>query len=438
MTEINRDVEKFDHYRYGVEVRLIPKGGDEEDTILLTEALTELRIIKHYDEQVMPYFRMNVAVSVDEAHRIVNSWRDGKVYLTMKTMRALKGEKANEEVVAENTGEDYLKNGELRILVCDGAPPHVPTGQNNDLARQVPSVQFAMELAPSVPLDINKTINNGAFHEVTIGELTALLAADCMPDGKPDYKFVMSPPDNTKRYESIFVPPLNFVPAVRHIDSVYGLYSGKLSVFMDVDRAFILSSTKASSAAPTEPKMVMLESKSPEEGGPDSAGTGSFYDPETLTFRLRTSQRITAAVDGPANRESVGESIKLVRSTIDERTGSNCKNLTTDDKPAEGKKKERVAWQCYDNPLTADRLKIEARENYAPAAVSFSACDLRAFSPNLQWTLVTDSQTSEAMEGQWRLRATEFLMRKAPGTNESCAVEVMAEIVPAVAPTTAA
>ena len=73
-----------------------------------------------------------------------------------------------------------------------------------------------------------------------------------------------------------------------------------------------------------------------------------------------------------------------------------------------------------------------------PAAVSFSACDLRAFSPNLQWTLVTDSQTSEAMEGQWRLRATEFLMRKAPGTNESCAVEVMVEIVPAVAPTTAA
>jgi hypothetical protein len=431
MTAIYSDSDKFNNYRYGVEAKLIPKDGEEEDTIFLTEGVTELRIFKHFDQQVMPYYRLTVAISVNTATDIQNAWRTGKLYITIKKFRALKGE-TTDDLRMENTDEDYLKNGEFRVMVCDGAPPHVPVGQSNDLVRQVPSVQFMMELAPVIPLDINKNILNSAFHEVTVGEMVALSASDSISDEHSDYKFVMSPSDNPKRYESVFIPPQNFVPTVRHIDSVYGLYSGKLALFLDVDRGYILSSTKATAGGPKEPLSVILEVMSPEDASPDRMATGSAYDRETRLFRVRTAQRIAAAVDGPANREVDGESVKLVRSTTDERSGSNCKSLTTDDNPPEGKKKERVAWQCYDNPLTAERMKIEAREKFAPASVSFSSCDLGAFAPNLQWTLVTEATRTEPMEGQWRIRASEFILTKAPGVSDPCSVEVMAEIVPAV------
>jgi hypothetical protein len=431
MTAISNDIDKFQHHRYAVVANLIPKGGKEEDTIKLADSVTELRIVKHFDEQFMPYYRLVVGVSVDVAEKIQSAWRTGKMYITMRKYVAIKGETTN-GVKEEDTGETYIKDGEFRIMVCDGAPPHVPKGQSNELIRQVPSVQFVMELAATVPLDINKSVNNGAYHEVTTAEMAAHIVSDSMPKNLPDYKFVMSTTDNPKRYESVFLPPLNFVPALRHIDKVYGMYKGTMCVFLDVDRGYVLSSTKATSAAKDEPKSVALELRSPEEASPDTMASGSAYEEEGKSFRLRTAQRIGADVAGPANRENNGESVKLVRSTTDERSGSMCKNLITDDNPPEGKKKEMVAWQCYDNPLVADRMRIQAREEFTPIHMAFESCDLGAFAPNLQWTLVTDASQSAQVEGQWRLRACEILLTKAPGSDQTSSVAVMAELVPAV------
>ena len=435
MTTISTDGKLFEQIRYGVEVKLIPKDGKEEDTIFLTDSVAELRIIKSYDDTFMPYYRLSAAISVNQAERIQAAWRTGKLYITMKKIKAIKGENGPDTGQRmEDTGQTYIKNGEFRILVCDGAPPHAPTGQSNELVRDVPSVLYAMELAPTIPLDMNKGICNSAFHDVTTAELVASVASDALPpEYSSQYKFVMSPPDNKKRYETIFIPPQNFVPTVRHVDRVYGLYAGKMSIFLDVDRGYILSSTKATGGGPKDPASVIFEVMPPNEGNPERLPTGSAYDQDTRTFRVRTNQRIAAAIDGPAMREVNGESIKLVRSTTDERSGSNCKSLSTDYMPnILGKKKEVVAWQKFDNPLTADRMKIQAREQYAPSTVTFSDCDLRAFDPNLQWTLLTEAEQLAPMEGQWRLKATEFVLTKAPGTTEPCAVEVMARLVPAV------
>ena len=433
MTTINDDVDQFEHYRYRIEAKLIPKRGGEYETIELTQAISELRIVKHYDEQVMPYYRLTCAVSVEDATAIQAAWRTGHVYITMKKMKALRGGGGGEQR-EEAVGAEYIKDGEFRILVCDGAPPHVPEGQTHELAARVPSVKFVMELAPTIPLGINKTINNGAYHEITTAELAAHLVAENAPVENPNYSFVMAPTDNPKRYESIFMPPLNFVAALRHVDRVYGMYSGTMSVFMDVDRAYILSSTKATGAGKNDPLFVMLEVRPPEATSPNVIGSGSAYDGEGRAFRLRTGQRITARIDGPANREVEGENLKVVRATHDERSGSHCKSLTTDNNPPEGRQKEKVVWQKYDNPLTADRLRIQARENFTPALVTFDAIDLDLLRPNLQWTLLTDSGRAAPLEGQWRCRAAEILLKRAPGTEESAVVEVMVEILPAVSP----
>ena len=122
MTTINDDVDQFEHYRYRIEAKLIPKRGGEYETIELTQAISELRIVKHYDEQVMPYYRLTCAVSVEDATAIQAAWRTGHVYITMKKMKALRGGGGGEQR-EEAVGAEYIKDGEFRILVCDGAPP---------------------------------------------------------------------------------------------------------------------------------------------------------------------------------------------------------------------------------------------------------------------------------------------------------------------------
>jgi hypothetical protein len=430
VTEIRRDTGKFKSYRYGIQADLVPKGGKEEDVIRLGPATSELRLMKHYDEQVFPYFRLTVAVSVEDATKIQSCWRNGRLYITLKEYLADTGDESGN---ADDTGRFYLKNGEFRIMVCDGSPAHVPDGEYNEMARNLPSILFRMELIPVLALGMNKAINNGAYHEVTTADLVALLTAQNAPKDS-GYELAMSPGDNDRVYESIFCPPLNYVQALRHIDRVYGLYKGRLQIFLDVDRGYILSSTKLTERGPKDPTTVFLEVMSPEEASPNSSGAGSAYEEDSLAFRLRTAQRIEATFDGPVRREVSGDSVKLVWETMEERVNSEIKDIQVDSVGTEEKElKERVLWQKYDNKLTPERVKIDARERYAPATVRFRDCDLQAFGPTIQWMLVSELKRTGPMEGVWRISAMEAVLTKAPGTDETANVEVAAMILPSAA-----
>jgi hypothetical protein len=370
-------------------------------------------------------------VKVNDAKKIQNTWRWGKVYLTIERYEPTK-QSGNTDIRELATGDMYIKDAPFQIMVCDGSPPNVPTKQSSSIHRDIPSVLFHMELAPLTPLSINKKTNNGAYHNLTITDLAATLTAANVPKETP-YKFYMAPSDNTKKYESIFISPMNYVPAIRHIDKVYGMYAGKLTIFLDVEKGYLLSSTKATNGGKNDPTNVNLEVFSPEDTSPNEIGIGSAYDKNTKTYRLRSSQRIQASVDGPARKETNGEYIKLVRSTFDERSGSNCRKCLPDNiEPLTGQLKERVLSQTYDNPLTADRVRVTTRENYAPTTVHFTGCNLDALTPNLQWTLVSNSEDMKPMEGRWRIRSMEAVLTKAVGTTESCNVEAMCIIVPSI------
>ena len=432
MTTIVSDTKDFHLNRYTIKVKLIPFAGGKADTIDLTKELSSLRIIKQYDDQVFPYYAMTVAVSVNVAKKIQAAWRIGKMYITMERLIPTSKSGTTGDSRETATGDMYIKDAPFQIMVCDGAPPNVPTGQNNDLVRQVPSVLFHMELSPLTPLAINKKTNNGAYHNLTMTSLAATLTNANAPKETP-YKFYMAPSDNTKIYESVFIHPMNYVPAIRHIDKVYGMYAGKLSIFLDVDTGYILSSTKSTIGGPTDPTTVILEAMSPEVSSPNEYGLGSAYSKTTKAYRLRTFQRIGASVDGPAKKEVNGEYIKLVRSTFDERSGSNCRKCIPDSlEPLTGLLKERILWQSYDNPLTADRLRVETRENYAPTSLHFTGCDLKALNPNLQWRLVSNVDDIKPLEGNWRIKSMEAVLTKAPGTTESCSADVMCIIVPSM------
>lgn len=428
MTEINRDIKTFKTYRYSIQADLVPNGGTEEDVISLGQNTSELRIVKQYDEQVFPYYRLAVAVSVEDAVRIQSCWRDGRLYITLRELLVDTGAESGE---MEDTGKFYIRNGEFRIMVCDGSPPHIPSGDFNSMSANVPSVLFQMELVPALPLGMNKAINNSAYHEVTTADLVALLTAQNAPRDS-GYELVMSPSDSDRVYESLFCPPLNYINAIRHIDSVYGLYAGKLQIFLDVERGYILSSAKLTEEGPKDPTTVFLEVMSPEEG-PHSVGVGSSYENDNRAFRLRTSQRIEAAFDGPVRREVSGDKVKLVRETLEERVNSTCKNLQVDSIGTGQEPKERVLWQRYDNKLAAQRVEIDARERYTPAAVRFNGCDLKAFIPTLQWLMVSELDRTRPMEGVWRISAMEAVLTKAPGSDDTMSVGVVAVIRPSAA-----
>ena len=430
MTQINKNISKFKHTRYMITASIIPKNSqDEKESIVLDEAISELLIFKHYDAQSFPYFKLTVSVSKMIAERISASWRDSTLFITMT--RFIAEQKDGVGAVFEKEDSRYLEKIEFRIMTCNGTEPQrIENG--DEISATIPSITFIMELAPKKAFDINKGINNGTFQNTKVIDVIAFITQNNAPES--GYKFLLAPSDNQRVYESLLLPPKNYVPAIRHLDVAHGLYGGTLTVFLDVDIGYILSSTKTTIENDKSPTTVVLEVLPANEASADNSGIGSAFDPETRAFTIRSFQPITARIDGLARREVAGEHIKLVQLSNEERLGSDCKYLSVDEKGSDIKK-EAVVWQKYDNSLAAEKMRVKAREDYAPQVLTFMNCDLKIFAPNLQWILLTSVESSEKFEGAWRCQSFEARLNKPVGTVSSFSVSVNAMIVPTTSTT---
>lgn len=423
MTRIRRDIKEFIHHRYKVYAKLIPKGGSEEDTIILQKEISDIHISKNYDEHFLPYYAMNVAVSSDVAMKIQDAWRDGTLYITLTRTESMRSQK----MVERETGDTFINGVAFQIMTCEGGPPNVPDYQVSDISRHQPNTLMRLEAVPTLPMSMNKAINNGTFLNLRADELHAFLIAQNAPGG---YPMLCAKADCTKVYETMMVPPLHLIPALRYIDRVYGVYKGKHTIFLDAHRGYFLTTTKNTYRDDQEPKATVLENIDPSMATNDEISFGSAWEDETKSFRVRVAKHIELAPDGPARREVQGENVKMVRATHTERVASLNKKLTVDVLGSPSGTKQNVVWQTYDNIFTEDKMRVENREQFSPITAEFSNINLRCLHPNLQWIVVTNTERTKPLEGAYRIKATDIMLKKAPGTTETMVSTAHVILVP--------
>lgn len=434
MTTLTNNLAQVERHVYAIRSTIIPAGGQEADAIDVGDLVTELRIVKDFDGASMPYFRMTVGVSRAVADRIRACWRSAKLTLTV-SRRVVPRD--GEGIRPIDAFHDILDNVEFRILETslDNPPPAPPeSAAPTDEATEATAYLGTLELVPAVSLAINRAVLGGAYHNTTVANLVALLCKRVRPSA-PGYKMWFMPPDNERTYESLVLPPLSFVQSLKTVDRVYGLYKGKLTVFLDYDALYVLNSARSIQPGPKDPQMVVLEVR-PQQTQTPGTTYGSAYDEESRTHRLRHFGPVDLRVEGPGARESEGGHVRLVRATHRERTGTNCKDIFPEiaqflpggDATT---KKMRVLWQTYDNELTADRMRLEARERYAELRVQLDSPNLAALSPVLQWRVEAegDAQRQE-LEGYWRLSGVEISLTQSPKSDEPADAVVLARLRP--------
>jgi hypothetical protein len=77
----------------------------------------------------------------------------------------------------------------------------------------------------------------------------------------------------------------------------------------------------------------------------------------------------------------------------------------------------------------ANKIMTAAREQYAPAELSFDDADIAAFDPKLPWMVQAGDEAQCPVEGNWRLAACEFVLTRDAGGhgshNARCAVRIV-------------
>ena len=418
-------------HRYSIELLVIPEDGTQEDTINLSQYINQLNIFCDFDNNIMPYYRFSLKTSEIIARKLREKWKESRVFVTLRTLNVVKKEN---EIKEEFTNEFFMEKAEFKILLFDNAGGSDMSSALDDRTVQAnsPLVDVVLETVPLVSLKLSRAVNSTCYKDVFLSDIIIALSLSNHPKGTP-YRLIACPPDNTKKYESIILPALNYAQSLRYLDDVFGLYEGNLIIFLDFARGFILSSAKTT-PIPDKKDMfknviLKVDNKADKDLGNMS---GSAFNKETGTALVRSASRVSVAIQGPATTELLGDHLRLINTSLKDHAETDCGDLLADVKSrikklsSDLERKEKVFWQKFDNPLIAKRMKILSREMYSPISVSIDSFDLRLINPSLQWRVEQTDINLQAYDGFWRVGVMEVLLNRE--NQESDAMRVAGEL----------
>jgi hypothetical protein len=109
-------------------------------------------------------------------------------------------------------------------------------------------------LFKSASLDGTKSSNtNVILKNATVTDAMAYLASSAGLQN-----ILMSPPDNTEKYEVLLIPPLSILKAFLYIDIYYGLYETGSLIYFGIDKTYIIKYTGGPTAYESEEESQLV------------------------------------------------------------------------------------------------------------------------------------------------------------------------------------
>ena len=394
--------------RYSARIVLIPENGGEGDVEDYSQSFQRLTIVKDFNSTIYPLFKLELYLSPDEIRNIQSKWKRSLFYITLDEWE----ENERDGIASEKTGIKYIDNESFEILNLDqNQSTKVSDIDSNSAA--IPRVSFPIELIPSKAMSNNRVISNTIYTSCTIQDV---LLAELSSNAQGDYRYLVSPPDNERFYEDVIVPPLPFNQVLDYLDRIFGLYKGNLQVFFDVDKGFILSTTKQTNEPEKFPE-IHIELSAEELGG--VLRGASARDSQANATRFRVSG-LGSQIQfmAPAEAELGGETIRLVNTSQSVLIDAECQELDIGElKPSQQKPKERVIWKRFDNPLAEDKVKNERREAYSKLICNIDNAHLDVLTPWITIQVKTASPNANLYEGNWRIERVDIVLNKAGHVN---------------------
>jgi hypothetical protein len=154
------------------------------------------------------------------------------------------------QLVMNDNIEDLMYTQKLQSNLADMRYSVV----NDEHDLQMIDNKVELYLFKSTSLDGTKSSNtNVILKNATVTDAIAYLASSA---GLRN--ILMSPPDNTEKYDILLIPPLSILKAFLYIDIYYGLYKTGSMIYFGLDRTYIIKYTGGATAYELEEKPTLV------------------------------------------------------------------------------------------------------------------------------------------------------------------------------------
>lgn len=228
-------------------------------------------------------------------------------------------------------------------------------------------------------------------------------------------KLLMTPLDNSKKYDEIIIPYLPLTKAVSFLEEHYGLYKSGSTLFFDFDISYFIAKHGKNVFRTNEFSTVILTFFKP--GDTNSKTPGCYKDKETKKLIIHVSQDNLAPItESIVNEQTSGTNLAIIDTSSDVIT-----DVTPDVQTRAGST-TTVIVNNYENPYITSMLLFNKLENNKIIDVMLTDIDLSFLNPNKNFIFTFDDKSSEKLYGG-SYRLTNYIAAfTKQGTNFSIAV----------------
>lgn len=234
--------------------------------------------------------------------------------------------------------------------------------------------------------------SNATYNEILTKDVLQNFVARLLTQTKHK-KVLMSPFENDEVYEELLVPALPAYKALSYLDQYYGFYKKGSIIFYDIDCLYILNANGEVTAkrenewTKTTVLVTRIDNSTP--------GNGMILrDGEKISYISLPDENVNPRKFTIISNESLGSEAKLVITddvTID--------NEEADQSYIEQRNQTIIQQHKDDNKYSAKMLKARMEEVEKVLYLTGENMDIRAFTPNREFTAVFDEPTKQEKYG---------------------------------------
>ena len=213
-------------------------ASNQVSTIVLTKYVDEINIKCDYLKSVYPIFVVNMSIPESS----LNILRDQKLDLFLRIFRNITEESEDEEtgleemvadkIIFETTLQMFDNPVITKYTKQDEEETEESEEDSDNTAEQF--FKYQVSAIPTDDLKFNNNIINDIFEDSTVSEaLVSVLSNNFSGE------IYLQEPTNTKKYNHIIIPPMNFIPAIKYLQEYYSAYDNDINIFFDNKKMFI-------------------------------------------------------------------------------------------------------------------------------------------------------------------------------------------------------
>jgi hypothetical protein len=378
--------------KFLIEAVLIDLTNDTSTDI--SKTINSIAVKKDYQSNSFPLFVINMKTTMELRDRI----RDNKVKISLKVSKYIdidlesqedEGNLIIDEVIIDTTIRVYSKEYSASNAKIEEDNEETPDTQLNTLQGVFYQISgIPEELITKNDIVINEVYENAKIEDVIVNLISRV-----------ESNLYMDPPNNNDKEESLLIPPLNIVPALRYIEEVYGIYNAPFGIFFDLDKTYLFNNYLTERDYFNKLEINVINANNINN---DVVFSSAQVD-ESNNVRLYLRINPPFVSDKEINRDTIGETtvfssydknfdvIKRIYSNTDERVSNN---------------KVKYYWNFYGNKIFEESL-INSITRNDMVTIAMSNISPNYFNINTLYTITSDDSY---ISGRYTLIENSFIL----------------------------